>query len=245
MLRASKCYDTCMNNVPTEAVQPTDEPPLNDSSATSVSTAQQTRSPDLSRERIARAALALVDAEGAEALTFRRLAGELGVPAPTIYSRVSNRESLIKDVVALLTDEIDTSFVPGEKWPDVLRRVARSHRTMALRHPRAYELFTSIPFDDYPVIDHTIRVLRLHDPEAISDEQRFRFLSVMKSFTSGFLTMEIQVLLREEEAGRKKSPFDRHPNPVADQFAQIIRGNAFEHGLDVIIEGFKRVDFGK
>ncbi|WP_217146263.1 TetR/AcrR family transcriptional regulator, partial [Streptomyces sp. AC627_RSS907] len=44
------------------------------------------RKPLLSRERIVTAALALVDAEGLQAVSTRRLAAELGVSGPSLYN---------------------------------------------------------------------------------------------------------------------------------------------------------------
>ena len=42
----------------------------------------------LTRESIARTALAILDEEGAAALTVRRLAGRLGVQSPSLYNHV-------------------------------------------------------------------------------------------------------------------------------------------------------------
>src|SRR5664280_1894832 len=58
------------------------------------STRKATRVP-LSREAIVDAAVRLLDTEGADALTFRRLAGELGVGVASLYWHVDSKDVLL------------------------------------------------------------------------------------------------------------------------------------------------------
>ena len=58
----------------------------------------------MSRERVLRAAIDFADRQGIESLTMRKLAGELGVEAMTLYYYVTNKNDLLEgmtDVVAL------------------------------------------------------------------------------------------------------------------------------------------------
>ena len=48
----------------------------------------------LSRERVLRAAIALADERGAQELTMRKLAQELGVEAMSLYNHVANKDDL-------------------------------------------------------------------------------------------------------------------------------------------------------
>jgi AcrR family transcriptional regulator len=56
------------------------------------------------------AALALVDSEGLEAVSTRRLAAELGVTGPSLYNHVGTKEELLDDVVDTVLAEVDTSM---------------------------------------------------------------------------------------------------------------------------------------
>lgn len=62
----------------------------------------------LSREAVLAAARALVEAEGLERLTMRRLAAELGVAPNAIYSHVSDKAALVDAVLDSLLADIDT-----------------------------------------------------------------------------------------------------------------------------------------
>jgi AcrR family transcriptional regulator len=93
----------------------------------------------LSRASIVSAALALLDREGAEALTMRRLGGELGVEAMSLYRHVADRAALIRALADHLLAEIEP-HVGEEEWPDALRTFAGELRSLARRHPAAFAL---------------------------------------------------------------------------------------------------------
>ncbi|MBS2538899.1 TetR/AcrR family transcriptional regulator C-terminal domain-containing protein [Catenulispora sp. NF23] len=77
------------------------------------------RTPLLSRDGIVAAALALVDAEGLEALSTRRLAAELGVSGPSLYNHVATKDELIDAVVDCVVAAVDVSAFAGLVRSDV------------------------------------------------------------------------------------------------------------------------------
>jgi AcrR family transcriptional regulator len=93
----------------------------------------------LSTESILDAALALIDREGAEALTMRRLGGELGVEAMSLYRHVADRAALLEGLADRLAAEIEPRDGAGE-WADALRGLAGDLRALARRHPAAFTL---------------------------------------------------------------------------------------------------------
>ena len=89
--------------------------------------------PPLTRERILDAAIALADVEGVGGLTMRRLAGELGVEAMTIYYHVPNKDAILDALVERVIAEIE---LPGRgtEWRSGLRSLARSAYEVLGRH---------------------------------------------------------------------------------------------------------------
>ncbi|MEI6727927.1 MAG: TetR/AcrR family transcriptional regulator, partial [Actinomycetes bacterium] len=112
----------------------------------------------LNRDAIARAALALVDRDGPEALSLRRVAGDLGVGTMTLYHYVPSREALVADIVALLIAEMDLTVTAGLTWREGAKQVGRSLRAMALRHPRAFALVAAAASDEPPLLDFARRL---------------------------------------------------------------------------------------
>jgi AcrR family transcriptional regulator len=92
--------------------------------------------PLLSRERIRDTALELIDAEGLPALSMRRLAGELGVQAASLYSHFPNKDAVLDAVANLLMRQVDTTgFAAG--WQQGLHTWGRSYRAALRAHPNA------------------------------------------------------------------------------------------------------------
>ena len=96
-------------------------------------TRRRRRAP-LTRDRVLRAALALADAGGEEALTMRNLGKQLGVEAMSLYNHVANKEDILDGLVDIVFSEIEVP-TPGEgDWQAGMRRRAISAREALNRH---------------------------------------------------------------------------------------------------------------
>lgn len=95
----------------------------------------------LTLEEIVEVAIDIVDAEGLDALSMRRLARELNVGTMTLYHYVADKEHL----GALVSEEImGEMLIPGEvpgHWRDALREIAFRTRDVFLRHPWMADAF--------------------------------------------------------------------------------------------------------
>ncbi|MCM3501327.1 TetR/AcrR family transcriptional regulator C-terminal domain-containing protein [Microbacterium sp. P26] len=99
--------------------------------------------PKLSREQIARAALALVDRDGSQGASIRRVADRLKVHPTSLYNHVPNLAALVEDVRALVSARIDSSYLREREWEEGLLLWARSYRDAFRRHPKAIPLLMS------------------------------------------------------------------------------------------------------
>lgn len=97
----------------------------------------------LSRDRVLRAAVDLVDHEGLDALTMRKLGSTLGVEAMSLYRHVRNKEAILEGIVDLVAAEIEVSPGDRETWQGLLRRRATASRGVFSRHPWAIGLLES------------------------------------------------------------------------------------------------------
>src|ERR1700736_3062795 len=97
----------------------------------------------LGREKILGAAMKLVDAEGLEALSMRRLGSELGVEGMSLYRHVRNKEALLYSLVEQMYAEIDPEAPLHGDWKERLISVMRSYRQVGLKHPHIFMLSLS------------------------------------------------------------------------------------------------------
>jgi AcrR family transcriptional regulator len=89
----------------------------------------------LDQARIRAAALALVDAEGLEGLSMRRLAAALDVTPASLYFHYATKDELLDGVAADVLADVDTgAFAQG--WERGLRAWARSLHAALAAHPR-------------------------------------------------------------------------------------------------------------
>jgi AcrR family transcriptional regulator len=94
------------------------------------------------RERIIEAALHVLEAEGAAALTIRRIAAEVEYTAPVVYQHFANKDALVLELVALGYDRMLAGFQRVAEEPDIDRRLLRAARGyvgFAREHPHLYE----------------------------------------------------------------------------------------------------------
>ncbi len=96
------------------------------------------RKPLLSRERIVAAAAALVDAEGLEAVSTRRLAAELRGQRASLYNHFRTKDEILEAVADAVSAQVDLSmFDAGDPrdWRTALHDWAVSYRAALTAHP--------------------------------------------------------------------------------------------------------------
>ncbi len=90
--------------------------------------------PALSQDQIVSAAIEILDTEGLDALSMRRLGTRLNAGATSLYRHVTNRDELIELVVDHVYGEIELPGKTGD-WRAALTACAAGLRAMILRHP--------------------------------------------------------------------------------------------------------------
>lgn len=103
----------------------------------------------LSRGRIVAAAIALVDQDGMQALSMRRLGHLLGVEGMAIYHHVNGREDLLEAMVEQVVADVRVPprepIGPADGWQAFLIHVAHAIRSIAEDHPHLFPLVATRP----------------------------------------------------------------------------------------------------
>jgi AcrR family transcriptional regulator len=169
--------------------------------------------PGLSRARVCQEALALVDAEGLEALSMRRLGARLGVEAMSLYRHVRDKADLIDALhVAVLGDlrpEPDEKARPeklgeakGEDWRELLGGQSRALRRALLRHPNVVPLFMSPPMrapEAWATVDKA-RIALI--AAGFASEAAEQAIHVVGMFTIGLVLFEARSGMRKDATFR-------------------------------------------
>jgi len=96
-------------------------------------------------QRVEEAAFRIVDAEGAEALTMRRLGAELGVAAMAIYNHFADRDAILDAIAERALRNLLTGAKAGESWRSRLRRLVAAVHDLADEHPRIFAVIVDRP----------------------------------------------------------------------------------------------------
>lgn len=208
----------------------------------------------LSRDRVVAAALALADAEGIEALSMRRLAGELGVEAMSLYHYFSGKDQILAAMLDAVYREIEVPPIEGD-WRHSMRVMAMTFHQALLRHRWACALLmTSVDISE-PRMRQMDAVLARLAGAGLSDTLVDHAYHTLDSYVVGFTLWKLPILaiadqlpdLAEQFIGRV--PADEYPHLVAHiEYHMAPRSNqenAFEFGLNLILDGLERLRRGQ
>ena len=148
------------------------------------------------RAQIADTARALLDAEGPQALTMRRIAGALGIKAPSLYKHVPDKAALEALVVATgfaeVAGTLAAAAADGTGSADgtgKLAAIAGAYRAYAVAHPHLYRLMNQQPLRrDLLPAGLEARAAQPLAEAAGYDEARAR---AMWAFAHGMVSLEI------------------------------------------------------
>jgi AcrR family transcriptional regulator len=97
----------------------------------------------LSRDRIVRTAVTLIEEHGIDAVSMRRLAAELGAGAMSLYNHVPNKAALLDAVAEYVLADMELDVDPNADWREAARALARSFREVSQRYPRCVMVVVS------------------------------------------------------------------------------------------------------
>jgi AcrR family transcriptional regulator len=185
----------------------------------------------LTRERVLTTALRLVDDEGLEALTRRRLGQELGRDAMALYRYAPDRAALLDGIVELVLDGLE---IPpgGQDWRASLRRTAHDFRLLGLAHPHVVSLIVTRPLATplglrpLGTLRPLERLLGVLTDAGFTASVALRVYRLYMGFLNGHLLTELQELVADPEETSDLLRLGLHRLPVRE--FPLVRGLATE-----------------
>lgn len=223
--------------------------------------------PQLSREAIVEAAVRIIDAEGIDALSMRRVAQEFGTGAASLYAYVANKDELMELLVDWVMGQVVDRWhhvePTAENWRELAKQSVRLSRDVLVEHRDLAKAFIGrIPFgqNGLHAVELQLSILRaggLPDniaayagdllgtylvTEAIEENMwRSRFPEADSA--------EVSEAMGEIRDYLRALPVDRFPNlvelagPMMNQESEGV--DRFELGLEVIMRGLASFVDGK
>jgi AcrR family transcriptional regulator len=202
------------------------------------------RSP-LSRERIAQVGLELLEHEGLEALSMRRLADELGVGTMTLYGYVDGKEDLLDAVIDHGAAEFGLPPARGS-WREQLSELAHALHRVLVARPHLARLRLTRPIvtpGAFRFTERGMQALGEAGFDRAEAAQAFRCLFVWVFGSASFnAETRAEDARRESRAAIARLPPGEYPAVTAaiDELPATLSGEEqFAYGLERLLDGFE------
>lgn len=208
----------------------------------------------LSQEAIVDAALHILETEGYDGLSMRRVASELNTGAASLYAHVANKEELLKLVIDRVFGSVEFPEPDPEQWVEQVREMMRSTRRRLQAHPGiARAMLGQVPFgpSGMRIVEGFMAILRageLPDQVAAWAGDVVSLYVVASVFEEDIRYSQHGATTQEEIAAWaeqmkeyvKTLPVAMFPNLVALADPMFETGGPdgrFEFGLDLMLRG--------
>ena len=195
----------------------------------------ETPRPPLTRPRVVRTALRLVDERGLATLTMRSLATELQVSPMALYNHVQDKEELLDLVLDLVLGEVELSAPAGD-WATQMRALVCSYHQVLTAHPALARLYGS----RVRIGPHGLRIMErglgLLLQAGFSPAEATDAFFALFTYTVGYHQMG-----RIEPRRFSALPPEQIPSiiTVMDHLNGVHQTGRFETGLDALLVGFQ------
>lgn len=206
----------------------------------------------LTRERIISAAMDLIEREGVDAVSMRRIAAQLDSGVMSLYNHVPSKAALLEGVAERVMAGIDFSVDPDMSWEDQVRTQARAFREALREYPRCAMVTVSRPATsaaELRPMEHALTLLR---NAGFGEDDAVRVVRMFIGYIIGSLLREVGVapgLVPQRPLGHDQSvlgadrPIGLDPAEfplVTSMSAEIMQRDHdadFEFGLSLLIHG--------
>ena len=191
--------------------------------------------PPLTRPRVVRTALRLVDEGSLSALTMRALANELEVSPMALYNHVRDKEELVDLMLDLVLGEVDLSAVAGD-WVCQIRALVCSYHQVLTAHPGLARVYGT----QVKIGPHGLRIMErglgLLCHAGFSPVQAADAFFALYTYTVGFHQMGRVDPLDYLALPAEEIPSIRSVSAYLSGIHQQVR---FEYGLDTMLTGLR------
>src|SRR6202034_702640 len=205
----------------------------------------------ITRDVVLAAALEIIDRDGAEGLSMRRLASALNRDPMIIYRNAPNKAALLDGVAETVLAQLKVDRADPD-WAAQLRAIARDYRRLALAHPHVVPLLVTRPLATPLALrpQGTLRpledVLTLLTRAGFSGPDALHIYRALFGFLHGHVLNELQEVVEKPEEtddvlrlGLHRLPIGEFPlvRSLASVLASYDGAAELERGLDILLAG--------
>lgn len=189
----------------------------------------------LSRDAILDAAIALLDRDGMDALSMRKLGAAVGVEAMSLYNHIPNKAALLDGIHERILLSLDPPS-HSRTWQSYVRHQALALHRALLAHPHAIPLFATRPASTPAAIERLDRYLGVLRRAGFNALQALSIVQLIAKLVVGHAmwSTAVEIVVSYDDAPPNVQRAERalvHWSPDRE----------LELGLDAMLHGFERL----
>jgi len=205
----------------------------------------------ITRSLILRAALEIVDGDGVDALSMRRLSDAVDRDTTVLYRHIPSKAAVLDGVAEIVLSQLSVDTTDRD-WAGQLRIVAHHFRELALAHPNVVPLLVTRPLAT-PLGKRppgTLRpledVLTLLTTSGFPSDDALHIYRVLFAYLHGHILDELQEIVERPEEADHVLQLGLHPlsiaefpqlRAVASALASYDGAAELDRGLDLLLTG--------
>lgn len=197
----------------------------------------------LTKEKIVDKALELLDAEGAEGISMRRLGDALGVEAMALYHHFPNKEAILDAVAARIIEEVGPAapIRPDADWKEIMLSGPAAAGRAVTAHPKSGWLFLGRHYQTAEGLQMMEAPLSLLAMAGFQGKQLVDAAHAIFAYTAGWY------LLSSGQGGSWSGPSEEdieaagEATPLTSAYAPELRdwSQGMLEGLRALLEGLE------
>lgn len=202
----------------------------------------------LTRDKVIAKALTMIDRDGPDAFSLRKLAAELDIENMSLYSHIPNKDALLDGVAEALLAEVDFSGTDTGTWQERVRAHCVIFRAVAERHRKAFPLMLTRPAKSPAALEAIRSALNSFAELDLSPQERAHVLRGFAAYLIGSIMRELGFALSlnastldparcRERTAEIAAGGDPLVGAVAPYLAVSDHDAEFSYGLEMMIAG--------
>jgi AcrR family transcriptional regulator len=183
----------------------------------------------------------VIDRDGPELFSMRRIADELGMGTMTLYGYVRNKEEVVEGVTALAFAELHREVPSAAGWEAQLRSEVESLHDLCRRHPNLVTLVLGQTSASPGLFRLREQMLGALLGAGFDEVTALHALGVLTSYALGFGGTQSARAPIDLPERIRELPATDFPNlsHTAERYATHLSDQAFEYGLELLFTGLR------
>ena len=203
----------------------------------------------LTHQRVIEAALRIMDEEGLEAVTMRRIGRDLGVEAMSLYNHVRDKDDILDGICQYVLAQFTVS--DAEDWAEAARIGAREYRRLLRGHPSVITLMTErkSAFTNPESLRAYEFALDVFHRAGLSGAEAVKAFHAFGGYILGFVMLELGLMMGSSDEEHEQAHQEMASLAAAADLPRLREAMPhfmdcdddaqFEFGLDLLIEGLR------